>query len=88
METTTLPSKGQIIVPKVIRDVHAWKPGTELVVEDKPDGLLLRPRKDFPATRLDDVAGSRRYERPAKSLEEMERAGAGELKACHGRGRY
>jgi AbrB family looped-hinge helix DNA binding protein len=88
METTKLSSKGQIILPKAIRDAHAWQPGTEFLVEDTPDGVLLRPRKAMEPTRLEDVAGSLKYEGPAKSLEEMERAIAEELEERRGRGRY
>ena len=34
METTRLSSKGQIILPKAVRDFHRWGPGTDFVVED------------------------------------------------------
>jgi len=88
METTKLSSKGQIILPKTIRDTHAWRTGTEFVVEDTPDGVLLRPRPPLTPTSLDDVAGSLRYDGPAKSLEDMEQAIAEELEERRGRGRY
>ena len=88
METTKLSSKGQLILPKSIRDAHAWRPGTEFLVEDTPDGVLLRPRKPLAPTRLDDVTGSLRYKGEAKSLEDMEQAIAEELKSRRDRGRY
>ena len=34
METTRLSSKGQIILPKAVRDFHRWGPCTDFVVED------------------------------------------------------
>ena len=88
METTKLSSKGQIILPKTIRDAHAWRAGTEFLVEDTPDGVLLRPRRALPPTHLEDVGGSLKYEGPAKSLDEMEAAIAEELERRRGRGRY
>jgi AbrB family looped-hinge helix DNA binding protein len=88
METTKLSSKGQIILPKSVRDAHAWRPGMEFIVEDTPEGVLLRPRKQSAPTRLEDVAGSLNYEGPAKTLEEMERAIVEEISERHARGRY
>lgn len=88
METTKLSSKGQVILPKTIRDAHAWRTGTEFLVEDRPDGVLLRPRRALTQTRLEDVAGSLKYEGPAKSLGDMDAAIAEELEERRGRGRY
>jgi len=41
--TTRLSAKGQIVIPKEVRDSHAWAPGTTFDVIDRPDGILLRP---------------------------------------------
>jgi AbrB family looped-hinge helix DNA binding protein len=57
METTKLSSKGQVIIPKTLRDIRRWKPGLELVVIDAGDGILLRPRAPFAPAVLTDVAG-------------------------------
>ena len=43
MQTTTLSSKGQVIIPKALRLARRWGPGTQLEVQDTPEGLLLRP---------------------------------------------
>ncbi|WP_306535410.1 AbrB/MazE/SpoVT family DNA-binding domain-containing protein, partial [Geobacter sp.] len=45
-----LSSKGQIIIPKQVREAHHWRTGMEFVVESVGDGILLRPRKPFPPT--------------------------------------
>ncbi|HEV2202847.1 MAG TPA: AbrB/MazE/SpoVT family DNA-binding domain-containing protein [Bryobacteraceae bacterium] len=57
MQTTRLSTKGQIILPKGIRVSRAWAPGTEFIVEERGDGVLLRPAARFPGTRLEAVAG-------------------------------
>lgn len=88
METTRLSSKGQVILPKSLRDAHHWVPGTEFDVEDRPEGVLLRPKKPFPITQLQDVIGCAGYTGPAKSLEEMEEAIAKGVLERHARGRY
>lgn len=86
METTRLSSKGQVILPKSVRESHHWLPGTEFMVEDTPDGVLLRPAKSFPPTRLEEVIGCTGYKGPAKTLQDMEDAIAKGVKARHARG--
>lgn len=71
METTLLSSKGQIIIPKLIRESHHWRPGTRFIVEDTPDGILLKPLAPFPATDLKEGLGCAGYRGPAKTVEEM-----------------
>jgi len=41
METTKLSSKGQITIPKWLRDAYRWETGLEFVVIDTGDGVLL-----------------------------------------------
>jgi AbrB family looped-hinge helix DNA binding protein len=74
METTRLSSKGQVILPKSIRAAHQWEPGVEFAVEDRPEGVLLRPIEPFEPTRLEDVVGCTGYRGPARTVEEMEAA--------------
>ena len=88
METTRLSSKGQVILPKSIRDARHWTVGTEFEVENRPEGVLLRPKKRFATTHIDDVVGCTGYRGPAKSLEEMEEAIAQGVSERHARGRY
>ena len=85
METTKLSSKGQVILPKHIRTAHKWRPGVQFVVEDTPEGILLRPLKPFKPTRLKDVIGCAGYTGPAKTIEEMEAAIAARIKATYDR---
>lgn len=83
METTKLSSKGQIILPKSVRESHHWSAGMEFVIEDTPDGVMLRPAKSFSPTRLLDVVGCTGYAGPAKTLEDMEAAIAEGASANH-----
>ncbi|MBV8775319.1 MAG: AbrB/MazE/SpoVT family DNA-binding domain-containing protein [Deltaproteobacteria bacterium] len=88
MERTRLSSKGQVIVPKAIREAHRWRPGTEFMVEDTAVGILLRPAKPFQPTRIEDVAGSLRYAGKPKTLAQMDRAISNDVNARRARGRY
>lgn len=74
LHTTKLSSKGQIIVPKSVREAKNWQPGLEFIVVDTGDGILLKPKRPFPTTTLAEVAGCLKYEGEAKSIAEMETA--------------
>ena len=56
--TTRVSSKGQVSLPKEIRDQRGWTTGAELIVENRPDGVLLRQRMNEEPTRYEDVRGS------------------------------
>lgn len=86
--TTTVSTKGQVILPKEIREHRKWNAGTELVVEDTAEGVLLKPASVFPPTRYEDVRGSLRYHGKPKTIEEMDEAIAIEVRRRHARGRY
>ena len=88
MEKTRLSSKGQLVLPKALRDARNWGEGTEFVVEAVTDGVLLRPAQPFPATRLEDVIGSAGYRGRPVSLAAMDKAIAQGVKVRRGRGRY
>ena len=88
MDTTRLSSKGQLVLPKAIRDAEDWGEGTEFSVERVADGVLLRPLRPVPPTRLQDVVGSARYYGPAQSIAQMEKAIQRGVKARRGRGRH
>jgi len=85
---TTVSTKGQVILPKAIRERRHWGPGTRLVVEDTPDGVLLKAAPAFAPTQPEDVAGMLAYDGAAKTLEEIEAGIAAEVKRRNARGRY
>jgi AbrB family looped-hinge helix DNA binding protein len=74
METTKLSSKGQVVLPRSIRNARKLQPGTEFLIEDTADGILLRPLKPFAKTQIDAVFGSLCYAGPPKTVEEMHEA--------------
>src|SRR5574337_2009279 len=73
--TTTVSTKGQIILPKAIRDEKNWEPGARLVVESTPEGVLLRPERVFPPTKFEEVRGClSRKRKKSLSLDEVDAA--------------
>jgi AbrB family looped-hinge helix DNA binding protein len=85
---TKVSSKGQVVLPKAIRDRHAWTDGTRLIVEDRPDCVVLRRVEEKKKLTIDDWVGIVKYKGPPKSVEEMNAAIEEEFKARHARGRY
>jgi AbrB family looped-hinge helix DNA binding protein len=87
--TTTVSTKGQVILPKALRDKKRWKPGTRLVVEETKDGILLREAPIFAPTRPEDVFGCLRVPgQKTATLQDMDDAITAEVMARHARGRY
>lgn len=75
MEITRLSSKGQVVLPKAIREAHGLEVGVEFIVENRPEGILLRPlHRPFAQTRIEDVLGCAAYKGPARSIDEMNAA--------------
>jgi antitoxin PrlF len=74
MVTSTLTSKGQITVPKEIRDRLGLKEGDRLVFQfDDRGNLLVRPEAEGPLGRLPGLLHHYAKERPA-TVEEMKEA--------------
>lgn len=86
--TTVVSTKGQVILPKAVRERLHWSAGTELVVEDTAEGVLLTEKPAFAPTRPKDVFGSLPWKGPAKSIADMKAGIAAEAKRRHARNRY
>lgn len=72
---TTVSSKGQVVIPKEIRDRHGLEPGTRLEVEDRGDVIVLRRTGEGKRYTVDDLlALPRYYDGPPKSDDEIARA--------------
>jgi AbrB family looped-hinge helix DNA binding protein len=86
---TTVSTKGQVILPKAVRDHMHWEPGTRLSVEETTDGVLLRVvATQFAPTNPDEVFGSLNYQGEPKSIEEMHTGIVAEAERRGARGRY
>src|ERR1035437_3796348 len=89
METTKLSVKGQVVLPKGVRDAHGWKAGVVFTVESTESGVLLRPKVKRKTGSIADLAGIlKRTGRKPVSIKAMDAAITAEVKARHARGRY
>jgi AbrB family looped-hinge helix DNA binding protein len=66
METVKLSARGQIVIPKAIRDAGHWLPGAEFKISLVGAEIRIRPVDRVIATELDAVAGC--LQRPGRSL--------------------
>lgn len=74
---TRLSTKGQMVVPKEIRDRFNWGPGTRLSAIATDEGMLVKAAKSepaFPLTRFEDAYGILKYDGPPISVEDMDKA--------------
>jgi AbrB family looped-hinge helix DNA binding protein len=75
-QITKLSTRGQIAIPKAIRTARRWKPGTEFVLQETSEGILLKPKiEPKRATKTltwDDLVGIMPYKGPRRSIREMD----------------
>ena len=83
--TTTVSTKGQVILPSAIRQRREWGAGTRLTVEETAEGVLLKPTPAFAETRPAAVFGSLPHKGKPKTLDEMEAGVLAEAKRRHAR---
>ncbi len=55
--TATLSSKGQVVIPKIIRDQLHWESGHELIIETTESGVLLKAKSAVKTRRLEELRG-------------------------------
>ena len=72
--TTTVSTRGRIVLPKAIRSAWRWEAGTRLAVESTPQGVLLTPALAFAETRPEYVFGRLACDDPPMSPADMEAA--------------
>lgn len=82
---TTVSTKGQVILPKAVRQRRDWDAGTRLVVEETPEGVLLKRAPAFAPTRPENVFGMLPFAGEPKSLEDMEAGVLAEARRRHDR---
>lgn len=76
------------MLPKAIREKRRWKAGTCLTVEERPDGVLLKPLERKKKFTVADWRGMLKYNGPPHTIEEMNAAIEEEVRRRHARGRY
>lgn len=67
-------SKGQLVLPAEIRRSQNIGPGSEVEIEEVPEGILLRLLRSPAPKALDDLVGCTGYRGPRVTLEQMEEA--------------
>ncbi len=75
MSRTRLSTKGQLVIPKEIRERHGWLAGASLTVEDAGEYVVLRVAEGGPGQASPrSLLGCVGYNGPRRSLREMEAA--------------
>lgn len=73
-----ISSKGQLVLPKAVRDAYGLTAGSEVDIETTGGTIVLRPRSGKSKTRrvytVDEVAGMLKYDGPPVSVRDMDRA--------------
>ena len=69
--TITLSSKGQVVIPKEIRDELQWKAGVELTLISSPSGITLKAKPKNTGRNLADLIGMLKHDGPPLSTEEL-----------------
>ncbi|MGH7916652.1 MAG: AbrB/MazE/SpoVT family DNA-binding domain-containing protein [Candidatus Binataceae bacterium] len=73
-ETTRLSTKGQVVLPKSLRASRRWRPGTEFIVQECEEGILLKPKSGARGGGWDALIGCVSYRGSRKTIEEMDQA--------------
>jgi AbrB family looped-hinge helix DNA binding protein len=85
MSTTRMSTKGQVIIPKDIRDASGLAPGATFTVTQRGGDIVLSPTKPFARRTIEQIAGILRYDGPPVTLAEMDEGIAREAAARHTR---
>jgi AbrB family looped-hinge helix DNA binding protein len=71
-ETVRLSSKGQLVIPRKIRELLHWVSGTELTVIASGKGVTIQPAQPGTGKRLEKLRGCLKYSGPRVSDEELQ----------------
>ncbi|EHK56050.1 AbrB/MazE/SpoVT family DNA-binding domain-containing protein [Allomesorhizobium alhagi] len=71
-----ISSKGQLVLPKAVRDQFGLVAGSEVNIESTGSSIVLTPlrRKVRRKYTVDEVAGMLKYDGPPVSVRDMDRA--------------
>lgn len=67
-------TKGQLVIPTEIRRSRGLESGSEVDIEEVPEGVLLRPVRGPAPASLDELLGCTGYHGPRRTLDDMEAA--------------
>ena len=70
--TVRLSSKGQLVIPRNIREALNWSPGDELTVTQAGQGVMIQPKQKRTGKRFVDLIGTVSYDGPPLSDEELQ----------------
>jgi AbrB family looped-hinge helix DNA binding protein len=76
MASTRLSTKGQVVLPREIRESLNWTAGKALDIEKKGDTVVLKPRKKLPEKSLkpEDIVGFLQWHGEPFTIREMDEA--------------
>ncbi|KPF67302.1 hypothetical protein IP88_12390 [alpha proteobacterium AAP81b] len=71
IEQASLSAKGQIVIPKTVRDRLRWAPGMRFDIVERGRSVTLNPRRDAPAFAPSTLDALRAFPAatPAQSIE-------------------
>jgi len=69
--TATLSSKGQVVIPKEIRDELHWDTGTQIVLVSSASGVALKAVSKKTGRKFADLIGILKHEGPRLSIEDL-----------------
>ena len=69
--TITLSSKGQVVIPKEIRDELHWDAGTELTLVSNASGVTIKAMPKKTGRNLADLIGMLKHDGPPLTTEEL-----------------
>lgn len=73
MTIAKFSTKGQLVVPKELRDAYGWSMGSAVELINEGDGVKIRPARVKKRYTIDDLYGILPYSGPPKTLEDMQR---------------
>jgi AbrB family looped-hinge helix DNA binding protein len=71
---TRISDKGQITLPKLLRERRGWTGGTEFFVEERLDGVFLRPAVAEAPAEVDETFGRLRRVSNVITIDDMHEA--------------
>jgi AbrB family looped-hinge helix DNA binding protein len=69
--TITLSSKGQVVIPKEIRDELHWEAGAQLALVSSASGVTIKAMPQKAGRRLEDLIGMLKHDGPPLSTDDF-----------------